>query len=253
VSLLDLLVEFLGFAFILLFVVLLLIFNVLSRRQAGRRYREIPAFTKLRRAVGLSVEAGTRLHISLGRSDLTGPQGAVGLAGLSVLDRAARAAALSDRPPISTTGEGTLTALSQESLKAVLQNVSPDRSFDPTTSRLTGLTPFSYAAGAMPVIHDEHVSTNILLGHLGSEVALLTEAGDRTGSLTIAGTDDVSAQAVLYAAAQEPLIGEEVYASGAYLGAGPAHTSSLRVQDLFRWALVVVILLGALARLVGVL
>jgi hypothetical protein len=63
-------------------------------------------------------------------------------------------------------------------LKVVVQSVSPDRILDPTTSRLTGLTPFSYAAGAMPVIHDERVSTNILLGHFGPEVALL---GSGTG------------------------------------------------------------------------
>jgi len=134
-----------------------------------------------------------------------------------------------------------------------MRSVSLDRDFDPSASRLTGLTPFSYAAGVLPIIHDEHVSTNILLGHLGSEVALLTEAGDRTGSLIIAGSDDVSAQAVLYAAAEEPLIGEEVFAGGAFLGAGLAHVASLRVQDVFRWALVGIIILGALARLVGLL
>ena len=243
--------NYLGLAFILLFVVLMVAFSTLSKKLVGRSFREVKPFTRLRRAVGLAVEAGTRLHISLGRADLTSSQGAAGLAGLTTLDRVARAAALSDKPPISSAGEGTLNALSQESMKTVLQSVSPDRNFDPTASQLTGLTPFSYAAGAMSIIHDEHVSTNILLGHFGTEVALLTEAGDRTGSLTIAGTDDVSAQAVLYAAADEPLIGEEVFAGGAFLGAGPAHSASLRVQDIFRWALVVMILLGALARLVG--
>jgi len=246
-------VNFLGLAFVLVFVILLLVFSLLGRKQAGKIFREIKPFSRLRHSVGLAVEAGNRLHISLGRADLTTSQGAAGLAGLTVLDRVTRAAALSDRPPVASTGEGTLAALSQESLKTVMRSVSLDRDFDPSASRLTGLTPFSYAAGALPIIHDEHVSTNILLGHLGSEVALLTEAGDRTGSLIIAGSDDVSAQAVLYAAAEEPLIGEEVFAGGAFLGAGLAHVASLRVQDVFRWALVGIIILGALARLVGLL
>lgn len=245
--------NFLGLAFVLVFVILLLVFSLLGRKQAGKIFREIKPFSRLRHSVGLAVEAGNRLHISLGRADLTTSQGAAGLAGLTVLDRVTRAAALSDRPPVASTGEGTLAALSQESLKTVMRSVSLDRDFDPSASRLTGLTPFSYAAGALPIIHDEHVSTNILLGHLGSEVALLTEAGDRTGSLIIAGSDDVSAQAVLYAAAEEPLIGEEVFAGGAFLGAGLAHVASLRVQDVFRWALVGIIILGALARLVGLL
>lgn len=241
--------SWLGALIVALFIILLLLFIALDRKPAIRRLREISAFLHLRRAVGQAVEAGTRLHVSLGRADLTGMEGAVGLAGLTALERAARAASISDRPPIATSGEGTLGALSQETLKSMLRSVSVDREYDPTQGRVTGLTPFSYAAGAMMAVQDEHVSTNILLGHYGVEVALLTEAAERGNSLVIGGTDQVQAQALLFAAAQEPLIGEEVYAGGAYLGAGPAHIASLRVQDIFRWALVIVMILGAVARL----
>ena len=76
-----------GIAFIVLFAILMLVFTFLSRKRGGRSFREIKPFTRLRRAVGLAVEAGTRLHISLGSADLTGAQGAAGLAGLTSLDR----------------------------------------------------------------------------------------------------------------------------------------------------------------------
>lgn len=241
--------SWLGALIVALFIILLLLFIALDRKPAIRRLREISAFLHLRRAVGQAVEAGTRLHVSLGRADLTGMEGAVGLAGLTALERAARAASISDRPPIATSGEGTLGALSQETLKSMLRSVSVDREYDPTQGRVTGLTPFSYAAGAMMAVQDEHVSTNILLGHYGVEVALLTEAAERGNSLVIGGTDQVQAQALLFAAAQEPLIGEEVYAGGAYLGAAPAHIASLQVQDIFRWVLIVAMVLGAVARL----
>jgi hypothetical protein len=49
------------------------------------------------------------------------------------------------------------------------------------------------------------------------------------------------------------LIGEELYASGAYIQAGPTHAASLRVQDIFRWILVLVILAGAVMKFFGVL
>ncbi len=42
----------------------------------------------------------------------------------------------------------------------------------------------AYAAGAMPTIHDEQISANIFAGHFGTEIALLTEAGERSRSLT---------------------------------------------------------------------
>jgi hypothetical protein len=81
---------------------------------------------------------------------------------------------------------------------------------------------------------------------------LLTEAGERSRSLTVAGTDNISAQAVLYATSDEPLLGEELYAAGAYLGASQIHSVSLRMQDILRWVLVVIIVLGAILKLVGI-
>jgi hypothetical protein len=118
----------------------------------------------------------------------------------------------------------------------------------PTGGQVSGLTPFSYAAGTLPAIFDEHVSTTILSGHFGSEVALITDASERVGALTLAGSEDLPAQAVLYAAAQEPLIGEELFAAGAYLNAGPLHTASLRTQDVLRWVLILAILVGAILK-----
>jgi hypothetical protein len=116
---------------------------------------------------------------------------------------------------------------------------------------LTGLTPFSYAAGALVSTMGQEVGTNMLIGSLGVEAALLTEAGEDAGSLTLAGTDRLSGQAVIYASADEPLIGEETFAGGAYLGAGPTHTASLWAQDVLRWVIILVIVIGALLKLAG--
>jgi hypothetical protein len=127
-----------------------------------------------------------------------------------------------------------------------------DEQYDPDSGQLSGFTPFSYAAGTLPVIYDQQASVNVLIGTFGNEVALITDASERKGSLTLGCSDNLPAQAILYAAAQEPLIGEELYAGGAYLQAGPAHIASLRAQDILRWVLIVVILLLAALKLVGV-
>jgi hypothetical protein len=115
------------------------------------------------------------------------------------------------------------------------------------------LTPFAYAAGAVALIHDEEMGANLLLGSFGDEVALITEAGDRSESLTLAGTDNLAGQAVLFATAQEPLIGEETYAGGAYMGAGGMHNASLVAQDILRWVIILALLVGAALKLAGVL
>jgi hypothetical protein len=58
---------------------------------------------------------------------------------------------------------------------------------------------------------------------------------------------------VLYAAAQEPLIGEELFSVGAYLGAGSSHAASLTVQDILRWLLILFLLGGSVLKIVGVI
>jgi hypothetical protein len=250
---LSLIKDFSGFLFILLCLGLILFYIFSARRGPKINLREILAFKRFRREVDLAVEAGKRLHVSLGRGNINDLQGGAAFIGLIILDRCARAGSNSDRPPMTTSGDGVVTVLSQDTLQSTYRSLAAEQRYDPTNARMTGLTPLAFAAGAMPTIHDEHVTANILAGHFGTEIALLTEAGERSRSLTIAGTDNISAQAVLYATADEPLLGEELYASGAYLGANPAHSASLRAQDILRWVLIVVIVVGAILNLLGIL
>ena len=84
----DLLTNMFGFIFLALFFGLIIFFVVTGRRRQRRRYlRDVSAFTKLRRGIGLAVEAGQRLHISLGNGGIISPHGASSLVGLSMLQR----------------------------------------------------------------------------------------------------------------------------------------------------------------------
>ena len=60
------------------------------------------------------------------------------------------------------------------------------------------------------------------------------------------------AQAVIYASASDPLIGEELFAGGAYLGAGKIHLASISAQDIVRWIIIVVILGGVILNFLGI-
>jgi hypothetical protein len=241
----------LSLLFVILAFGLIVAFAVTGRNRPPRHVRDISAFVKVRKAVGLAVEAGARLHISIGKGNVTGVPGASALAGLTVLERIARAASISDRPPVATAGDGSLAILSRDTLLKTYRSIGAESQYDPVAGRLTGLTPFSFAAGILPIIQDEQVSSNVMIGDFGSEAALINDVADRHNAQTVAGTDNISGQAVLFATAQEPLIGEEVFAGGAYLGAGVAHEASLRAQDVLRWLLVGIILVGVLLKFLG--
>jgi hypothetical protein len=238
---------------VILVTAVLLIVLTLWKRKSPKQLREIPALTSLHRAMGLSVEDGTRLHISLGFGSLLTPRGGSALAALAMLRHLAERTSSSDRPPVASTGDPALSLLAQDTLQAGYTAAGAEELFVPTTGRLTGIGPFGYAAGAMPIIRNENVSANVLMGHFGPESALLADAAEQENVITIGASDDLTAQSILFAGSHDPLIGEELFASGAYLGAGASHIASITIQDILRWLLMGALLFGALMKFAGLI
>jgi hypothetical protein len=220
----------------------------LWKRKSPAKVRNIPALAQLRSMLGLSVEDGTRLHVSLGSGSLLDGRGGSALAGLAMLRHVAEQTSVSDAPPLASAGDAMLGLLSQDTLQAGYKAAAADGLYSQTTGRVAGLTPFSYAAGAMHISPNENVSANIMIGHFGPEVALLTDAAERGNAAVIGASDNLAGQAVLFANGQEALVGEELFAAGAYLGAGVSHAASLTLQDIFRWLIILSLLGGAAAK-----
>jgi hypothetical protein len=240
-----------GLIFVVVFLIVMISMGVSRRKELLSDLRFIPAFQRLRRAIGLSVEDGTRLHFSLGRGSLNGPESTVTFAGLSMLQRVLRIIAVSDRLPVVSSGDGAANILAQDTLRSTYRELGEESQYDPQAGRLTGPTPFSFAAGCIPIIQDEQVSANVLVGHFGSEGAFLAEAGDRSNGMTLAGTDNLTGQAVLFASVDEPLVGEEVFVGAAYLQPDSVQTASLYAQDIFRWVIILLLVFGAVLKLLG--
>ncbi len=240
----------LGLVLVVVAAVLLISLSRLQRKSSPK-LRAIPALARLYRALGLSVEDGTRLLVGLGNSSLlTGSAGAP-LAGLGLLRHLTERTSLSDRPPVAVAGDTPLALLAQDTLEAGYQSAGAGEFYQPTTGRVVGLTPFSAAAATMPVLRDENVSAAVFMGHFGVESALLADAADRENAFAVGSSDGLAGQAVWYASAPETLIGEELFAASAYIGGAPAQTASLTVQDILRWVVILALILGAAAKLIG--
>jgi hypothetical protein len=231
---------------------LMFVFSVLARRKRFQiPLRSIQVFHRLQRSIGLAVEDGRRIHVSLGNSRLTSDTNASAWLGLSTLERLAQMSMASDLPPLATSGAGALSLLTQDTLRAICRRGNALGQFSPSSGRLAGVTPFSYMAGTLPMIRDERISTHVMVGNYGSEVALLCEAAEQENAFVLAASDDLAAQAVIYGIVQESLIGEELFAIPAYLQAGTMHCASVRTQDFLRWIVIVVLVLSALLSYFG--
>jgi hypothetical protein len=144
-----------------------------------------------------------------------------------------------------------LAILAQDTLRATYGSMGLGSDFDNALVRLTGLTTFAFAAGVTSIILDEEVSANIFAGSFHDELALITTTANRAQILTLGGTDTLSGQAISYASIDHPLIGEEVFASVAYLNDEPLHIASLHAQDVVRWVVIGLLILSALGGIFG--
>ena len=225
-----------------------------SRRKLSREHlRVIPAFVRLRKALSLAIEAGTRVQISVGRGGVFYLPGAATFAGLRFLKRIFRRAGISDRPPMALNGDPLVDILSNDVIRRTERPGETGRTSELPASQLTGLTPFSFAGGALTQIASERATATVLAGHFGTEIGLMIDSADSTGAQVFAASEGMTAQAVLAAMVDDPLLGEELFAAGAYLEEDQEILASLRIQDFVRWCLALVILVGIALRYLGVI
>lgn len=230
----------------------MIFFTVINKDRKSDNIRPIPGYQKILKEINVAVEDGSQLHISLGRGGISGPDAAAGLAGLSLLKQVIERSSMCDHPPVVSTGNAVLSILAQDTIQGTSQAISVSDQLKNPSGELVGVTPFSYAAGTLTTIRDNNVSSNVYTGWFGNEVTWLTTAGERQSSPTIAGTAQLPAQSIMYASASDPLIGEELYAGGAYLGAGLVHLASISAQDVIRWIIIIIILVSVLLNLAGI-
>jgi len=249
--------EILGLGFLLTFALLFYIFYYWKHRASYQKeleeLRRIDAFTRLRKTIGQAIENGRGLQISIGSGGLNGIRGAAGLVSLSMLLVITQKSCKGDQSPQVTSGDGALASLAQDTLHKAYRLAAVESNSKASQNQVTGITPFSYAAGAMLTILDQPLQANLLAGNFGSEAGLLAEAGERSSQLVIAGSDGLPAQSVMLATADDALIGEELFAGGAYLSAEPSHEASVKAQDILRWIIILIILAGVILKLAGAL
>ncbi len=240
---------------LLIIITFTLLFLSLRQRRTGKSptFRRIASISKLKRAVGLSVEEGSRVHVALGNASLTQPASSSAFVSLKTLREVGEMCSNSDNPPVASSGDGVLALLSQDTLHDVARQTHTLELFQPENGRLAGVTPLTNVIGALQTVNDPEVKTNVLIGNFGSEAGLLSTVSQEKGSLTIAASDSLTAQATFFATVEQPLIGEELFAVSAYLHSEPIQNASLKVQDLLRGLVVLTLLVGAILKLVGVL
>lgn len=236
---------------VLLLLMLPVLFFLLSRVRTGRtgRLRHLPGLEELPKLVGRSAETGRPLHVSVGVAGVGGSATAETWAGLTILRELADAAANCDTPLLVTVSDPTVLPIAQDLLsRAYARSGNPD-GYDPTQVQLIAPEPMAYAAGVSGILDRESLTANVMIGSFGDEYLLIGETGARRGVRQIVGTADPRTLPLVYASADETLIGEEMFAGGAYTRRMPIQIASLLAEDWARWAVTAGILIVAAVKL----
>jgi hypothetical protein len=96
------------------------------------------------------------------------------------------------------------------------------------------------------MLEREPLTGSVMVGSFGDEYLLMGQTGARRNVHQLVGTSDPATLAQVYASADDKLIGEEMFATGAYTRKLPIQIGSLLAEDWGRWAVAAVIVVLAI-------
>lgn len=229
---------------ILIILLVLVITAVMSRRRRNPfTLRPIAAFAQMPSFARRSIEADRPVHLSIGSAGLGGESTILAIASAELAYQVALRASVGGASPILTLSDTSALPLGQDTIRRAYQSRGLGERFRASSVRWypSGSRSLAFAAAITAMMSDDDITANILAGSFGPELALIMDSSARRGIPALAVSDQLEGQAVAYAMADEPLIGEEIFAGGAYLGGSPSQTTESVTIDIVRWLLVIAI------------
>jgi hypothetical protein len=157
------------------------------------------------------------------------------LASVEVLRPVAQRLSLTGQMPLVTTGDATLHLLAEDQVHRIRRGQATGLSQAEPDVRWLAATPAAYAAGVMGMLAREPVEVNVMTGFFGAEYLLMGEVGVPRVGVQLGGASEPTVLPFVLATSRAALLGEELYAAGAYLAHKPWHLGSLWAQDMLRW------------------
>ncbi|HEY0070169.1 MAG TPA: DUF6754 domain-containing protein [Chloroflexia bacterium] len=235
--------------FLVLFVVCLWLAGWGRRADARRTIslRHIPGYDATRVGLSTAAETGHAMHTSPGSGGVgsRGVTTAATLAGMNLVESMSRVGAITGAPVQATTNDAIAYALTDNAVRRGYRRAGWSMESENAGARfLTHNDPLAYAAHVTDIVDRSNVSQAVMAGQFGPEVLLITEAQRRTKAYQIAGSSDPQALALMTLTVDHTLVGEEIFASGAYLERRTSHIASLLAQDGLRWIIILLIIAG---------
>ncbi len=201
----------------------------ISRAQRGKQIfvRRIAGVDAIDEAVGRSAELGRPVSFSTGLTSV----GPVLYACLGVLHYVTKKSAQYKSRLLVPQYNPEAMAIVEDVVRDAYRSVGRLSAFDPQSIMFLSEEQFAFASGYMGMVHREKIATAFLFGEFAAESLILAEAGQQVGAVQVAASFSPEQVPFFICTCDFTLIGEEIFASSAYLSKEPVQLGSLAGQD----------------------
>lgn len=220
-----------------------LFFIYLARKGWMPHLRRIPGIDAIEEAVGRATEMGRPVSFTTGLS----PVGPTLFACLGIMGHIIRLAAKFATRVLILQNDPEVMAIVEEVAREHYRSEGKADLFRREDIRYLSGEQFAFASGYMGTVHREGVASCFLFGAYAAESLILAEAGQQMGAMQVAGTASNAQIPFFLTTCDYTLIGEELFAAGAYLSRDPVQVGSVVGQDYAKLIAFGLIAVGILA------
>lgn len=222
-----------------------------GKRGGSVETRPIQGLLALEEAVGRATELGRPIHYSTGRGELTTTGAPESLASIEILSYVSELCARYNAELIVTNRDPVLHSVTEGVVRQAFVKHGVPENYKSENIRYVSPQQFAAATQAMGIMEREKVSTNLMFGLFAAEALLLAEAAAGVGAMQVAATTNVFQIPFFVACCDYTLLGDEMFAGGAYCSQDKAKLGAVLGQDVVKLACIALIVVGVVMRTLG--
>ena len=217
------------------------------------KIKRIAGLDAIEEVIGRAGEPGRPVFDIVGMGQFTDSYATQTIAALSVLSHVATLSAKLGAELIAPQARVDVMPVAIELVKDAYraEGKLDELNVDEQLPYLSG-TQFAWASGISGMASRLKPAANIMIGPFWAESMMFAETFDRVGSMQVGGTARTYQIPFFAALCDYVLIGEEIFAAGAYVSGDPQQIGSIAAQDWFKIAAIALSVVGALLSSVGI-
>jgi hypothetical protein len=230
-------------AFLVFFFAVILYFIDRAKKGKSLFIRRIAGLDAIEEAVGRATEMGKPVLYISGIEDVDNIQT---VASMIILGNVAKMVAGYDTPLFVPICRPFVVPVAEERVKEGYAAAGRPDAYNRDNVRYISDEQFAYAAGVNGIMLRDRPAANLMFGSFFAESLMLAETGFLTGAIQVAGTANIHQLPFFIVACDYTVIGEELFATSAYLSKEPKLLGSLKGSDLTKAIIIGLLALGAI-------